>query len=213
MIVTEKDWNRMYDLIVDGKQGSSVAKSIKDKNKAIARYVAGLKLLGISPSKNFKDGKYHNEFADFGNKALELGATTDDIENEWLGTPTPEGWIYKIKEELKAISFKGPIPDIFWKQLRHAGIPVTTIKLSSESFDSYDWDKMRIIFYENTFDQCSVDIGYTINKSNVSYIFFDSDNLDIPNIKNYASGFEWFKDTLFEALRPTIMGDNLPYDD
>ena len=38
---SDKDWGRMLDLVIADKNGDNVAKSIKDKSKAIARFVAG----------------------------------------------------------------------------------------------------------------------------------------------------------------------------
>ena len=44
-IITDKDWERMLDLILTkDTSGSKVASSIKDKKKAIARFVCGIKL-------------------------------------------------------------------------------------------------------------------------------------------------------------------------
>lgn len=45
--VGTKDWERMLNLVVTDDSGDSVAKSLKDKDKAISRFVAGLKLLDI----------------------------------------------------------------------------------------------------------------------------------------------------------------------
>ena len=70
-----KDWERMLDLVLAGKDGDSVAKSIKDKKKAVARYIAGSKL-GNS-----------NLFSSFYDKAIELGATADEI-NQALNSVT-----------------------------------------------------------------------------------------------------------------------------
>lgn len=73
--VSQKDWDRMQTLSDKGQSGTGVAKSIKDKVKAIDRYVAGLKIKGLSLGKP----PFTGDFADFGNKAIELGATLDDI--------------------------------------------------------------------------------------------------------------------------------------
>ncbi len=77
--VTAKDWDRMQTLINKKSDGASVAKSIKDKTKAIDRYVAGLKLTDTALTKP----PFKGEFADFGNKAIELGATYEDIKKAY----------------------------------------------------------------------------------------------------------------------------------
>ena len=79
--VGTKDWERMLNLVVTDDSGDSVAKSLKDKDKAISRFVAGLKL-SDSPLE-YKDswGEYSGEFSSFGNKALSLGATVEEIKN------------------------------------------------------------------------------------------------------------------------------------
>lgn len=76
-----KDWDRMIDLIVADKDGKDVAAKIKDKNKAIARFIAGVKL---SKDELTMHGDYYNcDFDDFGNQALRLGATNDEIQAEF----------------------------------------------------------------------------------------------------------------------------------
>lgn len=79
--IAAKDWDRMIDLYVADKDGAAVADKIKDKNKAIARFIAGVKLDGDT-----KLSHSHGEFNDtmfrhFGNKALELGATVEEIQS------------------------------------------------------------------------------------------------------------------------------------
>jgi hypothetical protein len=97
----DKDWGRMLDLVIADKNGANVAKSIKDKSKAIARYVAGVKLCGYDEAKilddyskssnQFYEGDY-NKFNAFGTKALELGATIDEIIDEFNATEIPQKW-------------------------------------------------------------------------------------------------------------------------
>jgi hypothetical protein len=97
----DKDWGRMLDLVIADKNGANVAKSIKDKSKAIARYVAGVKLCGYDEAKilddysktsnRFYEGDYH-KFNAFGTKALELGATIDEIIDEFNATEIPQKW-------------------------------------------------------------------------------------------------------------------------
>lgn len=106
--VTAKDWTRMQDLIDKEKDGASVAKSIKDKTKAIDRYVAGLKLTDTELTKPPFKGK----FADFGNKAVELGATYEEIKKAYdeadpadkAEKPAAKAWTPKTRESDKTTS-------------------------------------------------------------------------------------------------------------
>ena len=94
-----KDWARMRDLIVNNKNGAKVAKSIKDKRKAIARFVAGniLCCANITTIRNFyhKHSNFTNAFSvgvffeHFGNRALELGASIDDIATAYKKASIP----------------------------------------------------------------------------------------------------------------------------
>jgi hypothetical protein len=98
MVITEKDWSRMSDLVLSGKDGSGVASTIKDKNKAIARYVAGLKLSNDT-IQAFTGGRVHffGYFSAFGNRALELGATLDEIKNTYCETSIPGVFLQKME--------------------------------------------------------------------------------------------------------------------
>jgi hypothetical protein len=92
----EKDWLRMADLYLNDKSGANVAKSIKDKKKAISRYVTGLKIAGD----NFPEEEkyiYKNSFEDFYSRAKALGATYDEVKLEFdkLGN-IPENILTKI---------------------------------------------------------------------------------------------------------------------
>ena len=96
--IVPKDWKRMLDLVVANETGDSVAKLIKDKDKAVARFVAGLKLSN-SPLE-YKDSwsEYSGEFSSFGNKALSLGATVEEIKNIYDNTEAPSEYIDRIKQ-------------------------------------------------------------------------------------------------------------------
>ena len=78
VIVQSKDWDRMMDLILAGKDGDNIARIIKDKDKAVARYIAGIKL-------NPRGG-----FHAFYDKAIELGATTAEIDSLIANTTVPQ---------------------------------------------------------------------------------------------------------------------------
>ena len=105
--IEEKDWMRMADLYLNDKSGASVAKSIKDKNKAIARYVTGVKISGsdVIPeyALNSSGTLLSGQFSEFFNKAIELGATKEEIIAEYdkLGT-IPE----KISEKISIFAAK-----------------------------------------------------------------------------------------------------------
>lgn len=87
--IESKDWARMRDLIIKGKDGTGVANSIKDVRKACARFVTGniLNNVSVEDIKNFyyKHRSFKNSrgagiwFEDFGNQALELGAKIENI--------------------------------------------------------------------------------------------------------------------------------------
>lgn len=79
--VSDKDWDRMQTLINKKSDGAGVAKSIKDKTKAIDRYVAGLKLT----NSELVFPRFSGSFADFGNKAIELGASYSEIKRAYDG--------------------------------------------------------------------------------------------------------------------------------
>jgi len=95
--VSDKDWKRMADLIISKKDGENVAKVIKDKNKAIVRFVAGLKLLNKDIF--FYNNQYYSgPFSDFGKKALELGATSEEIQDIFDKTDIPEKYSQLIND-------------------------------------------------------------------------------------------------------------------
>ena len=107
--VTSKDIERMKSLINKNSDGVGVAKTIKDKTKAIDRYVAGLKLTETELIKRelFK-GSFRGVFMAFGNRALELGATYDEIKSAYdhtdinkIGTTEKEDeWVPKKKSDV-----------------------------------------------------------------------------------------------------------------
>jgi len=99
--IEDKDWSRMLDLVVTNKDGEGAAALIKDKRKAIARFVCGLKLSNSNLSLKSLDywGKeYGCAFSDFGNKALKLGATLEEIQMIFDSVETPEKYLVAISE-------------------------------------------------------------------------------------------------------------------
>ena len=93
--VETKDWERMMDLLLAGKDGEDVAAKINDKDKALARYIAGTKLHGKIPT------KVENSYFDaFGLKAIKLGATEEEIMELLKSTEVPSQVASKL-EDLK----------------------------------------------------------------------------------------------------------------
>jgi len=64
------------DLVLQDKDGASVAKKIKDKNKAIARYIAGVKLENHGRTSKLS----WSDFDTFYDIAIDLGATKEEIQ-------------------------------------------------------------------------------------------------------------------------------------
>lgn len=103
-IVSDKDWERMLSLVVTQKDGAGVAQTITDKKKAIARFVAGSKLNGDNikyETSSWKPFGYVM-FADFGKRALDLGATPAEIQAAFDSTEVPA----KYAEKLNTLSSK-----------------------------------------------------------------------------------------------------------
>lgn len=95
--IVTKDWNRMLDLVLSGNDGDNVAKSIKDKDKAIARFVAGLKLSNSPLIYSDTLRGYTRDFNSFGDRALQLGATKEEIQKVYDETEVPPEFLEKIK--------------------------------------------------------------------------------------------------------------------
>ena len=97
--IEDKDWKRMKDLIQKNSEGEGVAATLRNKKKAINRFVAGLLLSGETgltfgiKHRNIidKDDEYRDlPFKEFGNKALELGATVEEIQKVYDNTEVPQ---------------------------------------------------------------------------------------------------------------------------
>lgn len=94
--ISSKDWDRMLALVLKGDDGETASKLIKDKNKAVARFITGLKLSN-SPL-NYEDSwkSYRGSFSSIGNKAIELGATQEEIKNLFDVTEVPDSYTEKM---------------------------------------------------------------------------------------------------------------------
>lgn len=95
--IVSKDWNRMLVLVLSGNDGDNVAKSIKDKDKAIARFVAGLKLSNSTLRYSDTLRGYFGEFNSFGDRAIQLGATKEEIQKIYDETELPVEYLERIK--------------------------------------------------------------------------------------------------------------------
>jgi len=126
-----KDWDRMLDLILTGKDGSGIARSIKDKNKAIARYVAGKK---ISPRDRF------NSFYD---KAIDLGATKAEIDLVIANTVIPDNIAEKY-QKLKAKKLSSRDLSSVTKEVFKAGFDINYLDNGeNNAFTNEGRDAMR----------------------------------------------------------------------
>ena len=98
--MTNKDLDRMLDLVVKGGDGETVAKLIKDKDKAIARFVAGLKLEN-SPLVYDPENRHNpyggSSFSELGKRAIQLGATPEEIQDLYDKTTVPPGYFDKME--------------------------------------------------------------------------------------------------------------------
>lgn len=91
-MITKKDWDRMTELVLTDSEAVGVASSIKCKKKAMARYVAGIKLTSDEPQPH----RYFSRFGRFGNRALELGATEEEIRELYDQVEVPAEYLEKI---------------------------------------------------------------------------------------------------------------------
>ena len=87
--IATKDWDRMLSLVMKNDDGETAAKLIKKKDKAIARFVSGLKLSNSPLSYDDKWERYTRAFSPLGDRALELGATPEEIQELFDKTVVP----------------------------------------------------------------------------------------------------------------------------
>ena len=95
--VVPMDWFRMSNLVSKSDDGSTVAKTITNKNKAISRFVAGLKLSNSPLEYNDAKKEYTGVFSALGNLAIKLGATKDEISVLYNKTEVPKMYTDKNK--------------------------------------------------------------------------------------------------------------------
>jgi len=90
--VAPMDWFRMSNLTSKADDGSSVAKLITNKNKAMTRFVAGLKLSNSPLNYNDAQKEYTGNFSALGNLAIKLGATSNEISVLYDKTELPPSY-------------------------------------------------------------------------------------------------------------------------
>lgn len=202
--VDSKDWDRMLDLVAKGNtNGETVAKLIKDKNKAMARFVAGLKL-NNSPLE-YKDSTYspygYSSFARLGELAIELGATPEEIQNLYNSTEVPAKYIEKLTK-LAGKKLDNRFVGVISKTILDAGFDITYLPHNGNA-STYDGkDAMSRSGRKWT-------IGYKseISKGTNKYVFvFDAitDEGDGPTyyIADQSS------DGIFTNLKYNVLGKN-----
>jgi len=126
--ITPKDWDRMIDLAAENKDGDSIAAKIKDKNKAIARYVAG-SLIKYGDAKTVLSKRF-TAFDEFKKKAIELGATEDEIKKLLTTTKIPSDKLKKY-EELKSSGLDYETLRSLSRALLKEGYKISNIKSSN----------------------------------------------------------------------------------
>lgn len=98
---SKKDFERMIDLIDKKSNGAGVAKVLKDKDKAIGRWVAGVLLKGAAERWFPK-----LTFPDFYKRAIELGATEEELGNKLMeARDNYDKDVYKVKKSINYIDY------------------------------------------------------------------------------------------------------------
>jgi hypothetical protein len=191
MKIVEKDWNRMTDLVLTGKDGAGVAKVLKDKNKAIARFVSGLKLEKDNLNYNSDWKEFRGSFSEFGDKALKLGATLEEIQKVFDENEVPTKYSEKIKNLASKKLTNRFVGDISKKildagfdinYLPHSGNAITFEGKDAMSRNGRKWtigyktliglgDKEVKLAFDAITDEGDVPTSYVIDLSNSSSIF------------------------------------------
>jgi hypothetical protein len=217
MKITKKDWDRMLDLILTDNEGETVARSIKDPNKAAARFICGLKLMGldIDYRSTWNDPVYVEEFSCFGNRAIELGGPDFIVHilNEFRKTEIPlhirerrakyigkkmnNGYVSFISKAIIDAGF-----DINY--LGNGGNAITSIGRDAMSRSGLKWTigyRAEVIVGEEKhsliFDAITCEAG-----GPTSYVLSDSSSNIFGNIRGwYGIGKLAFKAGILDALK------------
>lgn len=139
--IADKDWARMLDLVLAGNSGEGIANTIKDKKKAIARFVAGLKLSGSEFKYNENWKSFTSVFNYFGNRALELGATVEEIKNEYDNAIVPQKYLDKL-QTLSSKKLNNRFVGAISKAIIDAGFNITYLNKGGNALTSVGRDAM-----------------------------------------------------------------------
>ncbi len=146
--VSPKDWDRMTKLYqTSGNYGDyeHIAKSIKDKKKAIARFVAGLKL-AASNSLHYDESRnrFTGEFKEFGNRALQLGATVEEIQTVFDNAVVPGENDNKTSGEyIKAKKLDNRFVGTISRAILDAGYDINYIRTNGNAITQTGRDAMN----------------------------------------------------------------------
>lgn len=140
-IVTDKDWDRMLALKLAKDDGSRLANSITDKDKAIARFIAGSKLAGENLKYNPDWKSYSGSFSALGDKALKLGATTEEIQNIFNSTIIPDKYTDK-ENSLKGKKLDNRFVKELSKAILDAGFDITYLPTNGNALTQTGRDAM-----------------------------------------------------------------------
>ena len=125
--IADKDWDRMLALVMADKDGEAVAKAIRDKNKAIARFVSGVKLAGGSLKYDDRWKQYSGYFSEFGDKAISLGATPEEIQEIFDNTEVPAKYSDKM-DKLGSKKLNNRFVGTLSKSILDAGFDIEYMK-------------------------------------------------------------------------------------
>jgi hypothetical protein len=140
--VSPKDWDRMLSLVMKGDDGETASKLITKKEKAIARFVAGLKLNNSPINFNTNWNSFSGAFRPLGDKAIELGATFDEIESVYNSSDVPSKYIEKMTKlggKKLNNTYAGPIS----KTVLDAGFDIEYLPHSGNAITNDGKDAMR----------------------------------------------------------------------
>ena len=141
-MIEEKDWNRMSDLVLSGKDGAGTAKVLKDKRKAISRFVSGLKLENESLNYSESWKEFHGSFSEFGNKALELGATIEEIQKTFDEAVVPIKYSEKLVE-LSSKKLNNRFVGDLSKKILNAGYDINFLPHNGYAITTHGKDAME----------------------------------------------------------------------
>jgi hypothetical protein len=212
-VIAAKDWDRMISLVLKGDDGERVSKSIKNKDKAIARFVAGLKLSNSDHKYDTTGYEYSSSlFRDLGQKALELGATPEEIQNTYDNTEVPQKYLDKItKMAGKKLqdSFAGPISKVILdlgldiNYQPHNGHAITYTGKDAMN-NGRKWTigyKTEVTLSNKEVVILDFDVVTDEGGGTSTYVLADNSNSIFDRIDSGRIGIKSFKDGLTKSLK------------